>query len=153
MKFSPKRIILDNRLETKKNSYIFKTASNNNTVIFYKNAKKHKINYFKKKGIKLIRSDLYGNRYFNLKMILKKLYKQGCRNLLVEGGNQLTGNFLKKNLFNQFYLFKSKKNLSKLVIYKDFKFIKDLTQNYKNKSNVQINLGKDIVTRYRKRNV
>ena len=38
-KFSPKRIILDRNLEIKKNSYIFKTANKDNTIIFYHNAK------------------------------------------------------------------------------------------------------------------
>ena len=35
------------------------------------------------------------------------------RNLLVEGGDKITKNFLKKDLINQFYLFKSPKQLSK----------------------------------------
>mgnify|MGYP003332455236 CR=1 FL=1 len=35
------------------------------------------------------------------------------RNLLVEGGNILTKNFLQKKLFNEFYMFRSSKNLSK----------------------------------------
>ena len=34
-KFSPKRIILDNNLETNTKSYLFKTANKNNTIIFY----------------------------------------------------------------------------------------------------------------------
>ena len=38
-KFSPKRIILDNNLKMKTNSFIFKTANKNNTIIFYKNAR------------------------------------------------------------------------------------------------------------------
>ena len=57
-KFSPKRIILDNNLEMNINSYIFRTANKNNTIIFYKNADKVKISIFKKKGIKLIKSNL-----------------------------------------------------------------------------------------------
>ena len=47
-KFSPKRIILDRNLETKKNSYIFKTANKNNTIIFYHNAKTKEKLIFKK---------------------------------------------------------------------------------------------------------
>ena len=55
-----------------------------------------------------------------MKLVLKKLYKIGIRNILVEGGDDLSSSFLKKKLFNQFYLFKSQKSLSKLVAYKDF---------------------------------
>ena len=88
-KFSPKRIILDNYLKTKTTSYIFKTANKSNTIFFYKKANKTKILTFKKKGIKLIKSNLIKDEYFDLKSILKKLYNLGCRNLLVEGGNNL----------------------------------------------------------------
>ena len=48
-RFSPKRIILDNNLETNTNSYIFRTVIKNNTVIFYNKADKKKISIFKKK--------------------------------------------------------------------------------------------------------
>ena len=149
-KFSPKRIILDNNLEMNINSYIFKTANKNNTVIFYKNAKKSKISIFKKKDIKLIKSNLLKNNNFDIKLILKKLYSLGCRNLLVEGGNDLSKNFIKKKLFNQFYVFKSLKNLSKLEPYKDFNCFKDLSLNYKNKKNVNTQLGKDSISLYKK---
>ena len=40
---------------------------------------------FKKKGITLIKGKLNKDR-FDIKLILKKLYVLGCRNLLVEGG-------------------------------------------------------------------
>ena len=129
-KFSPKRIILDNKLEINTNSYIFRSANKNNTIIFYKNAIKAKISVFKKKRICLIKSNLSKNEYFDIKIILKKLYDLGCRNLLVEGGNDLSKNIIKKKLFNEFYLFKSPKNLSKLVAYKDFNSFKDLLQKY-----------------------
>jgi diaminohydroxyphosphoribosylaminopyrimidine deaminase/5-amino-6-(5-phosphoribosylamino)uracil reductase len=148
--FSPKRIILDNNLEIKTNSYIFKTAVKNNTIIFYKNADKSKISILKKKGIQLVKSNLTKDKYFDLKLILKKLYNLGCRNLLVEGGNDLSSSFLKNRLFNEFYLFKSSKNLSKLATYKDFNCFKDLSQNYKSKLKINTKLGKDSITLYNK---
>ena len=149
-KFSPKRIILDNNLQMLTNSYIFKTANKNNTIIFYNNASKKKISLFKKKGIQLIKSTLIHNRYFNLNLILKKLYLLGCRNLLVEGGDNLTNSFIKKKLFNQFYLFKSPKNLPKSTIYKEFNSFVSLSQNYKNISKINTNLGKDSITLYKR---
>ena len=129
-KFSPKRIILDNNLETNINSHIFRTANKNNTIILYNNVNKKKITLFKKKGIQLIKSNLIKNSYFDLKLVLKKLYKIGIRNILVEGGDDLSSSLLKKKLFNEFYLFKSQKSLSKLVAYKDFNCFKYLSQNY-----------------------
>ena len=149
-KFSPKRVILDNYLKTKTTSYIFKTANKDNTIFFYKNANKLKISIFKKKGLNLVKSNLIENEYFDFKSILKKLYTLGCRNLLVEGGNDLTKNILKNKFFNQFYLFKSQKKISKLVPYKDFNCFKYLSQNYKNRSKINTKLGKDLITLYKR---
>jgi len=149
-KFSPKRIILDNNLDMNISSYIFRTVNKDNTVIFYNKANKSKILMFKKKGIQTIKSSLLKNGNFNIKLILKKLYSLGCRNLLVEGGNNLSQSFIKKRLFNHFYLFKSLKSLSKLVAYKDFNCFKDLSQKYKSKNRINTQLGKDLVTLYKK---
>ena len=149
-KFSPKRIILDNNLSINTNSYIFKTSNKKNTIIFYKNASKEKITLFKSKGINLVKSKISKNKYFDLKSVLKKLYNLGCRNLLVEGGNDLTGSFLKNRIFNQFYLFKSPKVLLKFEEYKDFNNIKYLAQKYKSKSKIDSILGKDKITLYKK---
>ena len=149
-KFSPKRIILDNNLEMNINSHIFRTANKNNTIIFYKKANKAKISIFKKKKIQLIRSNLLKNGNFDIQLILKKLYNLGCRNLLVEGGNDLSKSIIKKKLFNQFYLFKSKKILSKFVTYKEFNCFKDLSQKYKSKNKINTRLGKDSITLYKR---
>tara|TARA_B100000767_G_scaffold11433_1_gene11051 strand:+ start:338 stop:1444 length:1107 start_codon:yes stop_codon:yes gene_type:complete len=148
-KFSPKRIILDNNLNTKTNSYIFNTADKNNTIIFYNNANKQKINFFKKKGIQLIKSNLTKTKFFDIKSILKKLYKIRIRNILVEGGDDLSGSFLKNKLFNQFYLFKSPRILKKSAPYKDFNHFKYLIHNYRTKSKINNKLTKDTITLYK----
>jgi diaminohydroxyphosphoribosylaminopyrimidine deaminase/5-amino-6-(5-phosphoribosylamino)uracil reductase len=149
-KFSPKRIILDNNLEMNTNSYIFRTSNKNNTMIFYKKANKSKISIFKKKGIQLIKSNLLKNENFDIRLILKKLYSLGCRNLLVEGGNDLSKSIIRKKLFNQFYLFKSPKSLSKLVSHKTFNCFKDLSHKYKSNKKINTLLGKDSITLYKK---
>jgi len=149
-KFSPRRIILDNNLKMNTNSYIFRTANKNNTVIFYKKANTVRLSVFKKKKIQLIKSNLLKNGNFDIKLVLKKIYILGCRNLLVEGGNNLSRSIIKNKLFNQFYLFKSPKNISKLVDYKDFNCFKELSHNYKNKKKINTKLGKDLITLYKK---
>ena len=78
-------------------------------------------------------------------MIFKKLYILGCRNLLIEGGNDLTNYLIKKRLFNQFYLFKSPKKFSKLVEYKEFKGLKLLNKKFRYKLKLKSNFGKDKV--------
>ena len=148
--YSPKRIILDKNLSINKNSYIFKSSKKGNTVIFYNKAKSKLIEQFIKKGIKLIKLNTDKTGLFDLALVLDKIYSLGCRNLLVEGGNDLSSSFVKKKLFNQFYLFKSPNNLSKLLSYKDFNFFKDLSQNYKTKSKINTKLGLDSITLYKK---
>ncbi len=148
-KFSPKRVILDNNLETDNKSYIFKTSNSKNTIFFYNKAIKSKILKFKKKKVKIIKSKLSNKNYFDLKKMLKKLYITGCRNLLVEGGNDLTKSFLKENLFNEFYLFKSPKKLSQLVYHKNFNAQKLLKKNFKNLVKINTKFGKDKITLYR----
>ena len=110
--------------------------------------KKYLATYAKVMLILLVKFLLLKNGDFDIKIILKKLYRLGCRNLLVEGGNDLSKYIIKNRLFNQFYLFKSTKNLSKLVTYKDFNCFKDLSQKYKNKKKINTKLGKDSITLY-----
>tara|TARA_B100000767_G_scaffold242343_1_gene239345 strand:- start:490 stop:1005 length:516 start_codon:yes stop_codon:yes gene_type:complete len=149
-KFSPKRIILDKDLKMNISSYIFKTANKNNTVVFYNCSEREKILKFKKKGIHLIKSKLLNDGNFDITLILKRLYRNGCRNLLVEGGNDLSNSFIKTKLFNQFYLFKSPKNLSKKDAYKEFNCFNNLLQKYKSKKKINTQLGKDLITIYKK---
>ena len=147
--FSPKRIILDNKLQTKINSYIIKTINKNNTIIFYNQADKSKILDFKKKKIQLIKSKVNKQGKFDFKVILKKLYTFNCRNLLIEGGDSLTSHLLKNKIFNKFYLYKSPKNLSKDSEYLKFNSLDILKKNYKNKFNLNLFLGKDKITLYK----
>ncbi len=147
--FSPKRIILDNNLNSKINSYVIKTSNNGNTLIFYNKADKSKISKFKRKGIILIKSKIDRDNRFDMREILKKLYNFGCRNLLIEGGNDLTNSLIKNKIFNKFYLFKSPKNLSKSSEYINFTGMKTLNQKYKTKINLNLNLRKDRITLYR----
>jgi diaminohydroxyphosphoribosylaminopyrimidine deaminase/5-amino-6-(5-phosphoribosylamino)uracil reductase len=86
---------------------------------------------------------------FDIKSIFKKLYILGCRNLLIEGGNDLSKHIIKKRLFNEFYLYKCAKSLSKSVNYKEFNFLNELNKNYKNKLKINKKLGKDLITLYK----
>ena len=148
-RFSPKRVILDNKLNTKINSYIIRTANKKNTVIFYNMAKKKRVLEFKKKGIKLIKSKIDKSKKFYIKVLLMKLYSLGCRNLLIEGGNTLTKHLIKNKIFDKFYLFKSPKNLSKSKEYLKFDSLNILNKNYKKKINLNLNLKKDKITLYK----
>ena len=80
---------------------------------------------------------------------MKKLYKFGLRNVLVEGGNELTQSFLKERLFNQFYLFKSPKKLSTNSDYIKFNGLKLLKERYKSKIKLKSHFGNDTITHYK----
>ena len=147
-RYSPKRIILDNKLNTNINSFIIKTANKSNTIIFYNEASNSQILSFKKKGINLISSKIDKKGRFNIKIILRKLFKLNCRNLLVEGGDELTNYLLKKKIFNKFYLYKSNKKLSKKTEYLNFNSFNLLEQKYKKKINLNLDLRKDRITLY-----
>jgi diaminohydroxyphosphoribosylaminopyrimidine deaminase / 5-amino-6-(5-phosphoribosylamino)uracil reductase len=149
-KFSPRRIILDNKLKLNSKSYLLKTANKDNTIIFYNEAEKFKILEFKNKKIKIIKSKINKYKNFYLSIIMKKLYNLGCRNILVEGGNDLTKDFLSRKIFNQFYLFKTPNTLSKLTEYVEFNSFSILKKNYKKKIKINSNFGKDIITLYKK---
>ena len=149
-KFSPKRIILDKNLDIDMNTYIFKTAKNNNTIIFHHSSNNSKIRILKKKGIILIKSKLNIKKKFYIKIILKKLFSLGIRNLLVEGGDKITKNMLKNKLIDQFYMFKSSKILPKSKKHVIFSSKNILNRNYKIKSIISSKLAKDKITIYKR---
>ena len=148
-KYSPKRIILDNELNTNVNSFIIKTANKSNTFIFYNKANKSQILKFKKKGINLISSKIDNKGRFDIKSVLRKLYKLNCRNLLIEGGDKLTNYLLTNKIFNRFYLYQSNKKLPKKLEYLNFNSLNLLKQKYKKKINLKLNLGKNKITLYK----
>ena len=149
-KFSPKRIILDRNLKIKINSYIFKSVKKDNTIIFHHALNNKKIKILKGKGIILIKSRIRNNKLFDLKLILKKLYSLGVRNLLVEGGDKITKNLIKYRLIDKFYLFKSPKNLSTTRKHQIFTSFNMLNSSYKKKVKVSSKLVKDNISIYKR---
>jgi diaminohydroxyphosphoribosylaminopyrimidine deaminase/5-amino-6-(5-phosphoribosylamino)uracil reductase len=127
-----------------------KTANKDNTLIFYNQADKSMVIDFKKKKIQLIKSKVNKQGKFDVKAILKKLYKHNCRTLVIEGGDRCTNYLLKNRIFNKFYLYKSPKNISKETEYLKFNSLDVLKKNYKNKFNLNLFLGKDKITLYKK---
>ena len=149
-KYSPKRIILDKNLDIRMNTYIYKSVNNNNTIIFHDSSNQSKIKTLRKKGINLIKLKLNNKKKFDLKIILKKLFSLGIKNLLVEGGEKLTKNMLKNKLINQFYLFESLKTLPKTKKNVIFTSKNILNKNYKIKSILSSKLAKDKITIYKR---
>jgi len=147
-KFSPTRLIIDKNLKINLNSFIINNSKFPKTVIFHNSNNTHKINILKKKGVKLINFKIENNNYFDLKKLFKKIYNIGIHSLLVECGEILTHKILLKNLFNEFYLFQSNKN----IINKDKTSIlhikRYLNKRFKNKDYVNTYLDKDTLMHY-----
>ena len=109
-----------------------------------------KISKFKKRGIILIKSKIDNKKMFDLKIIIKKLFSLGIRNLLVEGGDKITKNMIQNRLIDQFYLFQSPKNLPKSKKHVIFTSNNILSSKYVIKSKVGSNLAKDKITIYKR---
>tara|TARA_B100001939_G_scaffold159627_1_gene137858 strand:+ start:132 stop:1235 length:1104 start_codon:yes stop_codon:yes gene_type:complete len=148
-KFSPRRIILDRNLEMKINSYIFKSTNKNNTIVFHNSSDSKKIQILKKKGMTLLKTKVDTNKLFNLRIILKRLYNLGTRNLLVEGGDMITKNLIKNSLIDKFYLFKSSKNMKISGKHKFFTSYNIINSRYKKKK-ISFKIAKDNITIYKR---
>ena len=147
--YSPTRVILDKDLDIDRKSYIFKNAKHFKTLIYFNSSDKQKIRFLKKNHLKLIKSKIDKYNRLDLKFILKNLYKNGCRNLLVEGGNILTNSFLKEKLIDSFYLIDNKKNVKfkkNSVFFKDY--LKKLSK-FKFKTNLTNLSDKDKIILYK----
>ena len=147
-KFSPIKVIIDKDLKININSHIVNNSNKKKTFIIYNTNDRKKINYLKRKGVRLVYLDIDINGYFNLEKLFKKIYNLGIHKLLVECGKNFTMKILSKNFFNEFYLFKSDKKINN----KDKIDINDiatiLNKNYKNKKYVKTFLDKDNLIQY-----
>ena len=97
----------------------------------------------------MISSKIDNKGRFDIKILLKKLYKLNCRNLLIEGGDELTNHLLRNKIFNRFFLYESNKKLSRRSNYLNFNSLYLLRQKYKKKISLKLNLGKNKITLYK----
>ena len=144
-KFSPIRVILDRNLSINKKSYIFKSSNSKNTILFYNSDKDKNLAILKKKRFRIFKTKLDNNNLLDLRLILKKLYTLGLRNILVETGNSLSKSFIKDKLFNIFYLLKSPNNIPLSEDSKIFKNYAYLKKKYKYKHKVSSKGNKDQI--------
>ena len=110
---SPARIIIDKKLKIPLNSYIVKTASKYKTIIFFNKKDDKKVKRLKKLKVKLINVDLSDDGNFNLIDILKKIKLFNYSRVFLESGTGLINSFLKYNLIDNIYIFKSNKKIGK----------------------------------------
>jgi diaminohydroxyphosphoribosylaminopyrimidine deaminase/5-amino-6-(5-phosphoribosylamino)uracil reductase len=111
---NPYRVVLDANLKLKSDLNLFKINSDNKTIVITSEKSKSKLNKINRLGnlgirVLFVRED--DNGRLVLKSILKELAKLQIISLLVEGGSKIYSAFLKKNLYDDIYLFVSPKIL------------------------------------------
>ena len=133
---SPDLVIIDRNLKLKKKLKLFKTTKGRKIILFTSSTNRKKISYIKKRGIKVITTNLLKNKE-NFKKLFLILKKIGYSRILVESGLTFL-NFLIKNKFlNNIYIFRSSSSLKKFGInYSSPKVIKKI--NLKNLINVNL---------------
>ncbi len=99
----PLRVLIDKELKTPLNFNIFDNEAPT-IVITSERAERGKLENLKKKGIKVKVLPLKEER-FDIKDILKELYKEEVVHLLVEGGKGIITDFIKADLFDKVSLF------------------------------------------------
>ena len=145
-KFSPARVILDNKLKVPVNSTLIKEAYKYNTIIFYNKYIPKKIKLLKKLKVKTFQIPLNENNDLNLKKTLAKTKKLGFSRIFVEAGVKLTSSFLQENLVNDFKLYISNERLNYLGKQSIKKYFKLFLKN-KKKVHEKVNLfGEKIIS-------
>ena len=108
----PDLVIIDRKMRLKKKLKIFQKTKKRNIYIFTCSKNKKKINYFKKKSIKII--ELTNIRTAeDFKLIFEKLFKLGKRRILIESGLVFLNKLLEFKFINNLYLFRTNIKLNK----------------------------------------
>ena len=109
-KRTPSLIIFDRYFKINKNIKILK-ENNRKIYIFTTVNNLLKENFFKKKGVKIIKFSSTADDNLSLKKMIFRIKKLGLNRIFVESGNTFLSKLLKNNLVKNLYLFKSSQKL------------------------------------------
>ena len=109
-KRTPSLIIFDRYFKINKNIKILK-ENNRKIYIFTTVNNLLKENFFKKKGVKIIKFSSTADDNLILKKMIFRIKKLGLNRIFVESGNTFLSKLLKNNLIKNLYLFKSSQKL------------------------------------------
>jgi diaminohydroxyphosphoribosylaminopyrimidine deaminase/5-amino-6-(5-phosphoribosylamino)uracil reductase len=109
-KRTPSLIIFDRYFKINKNIKILK-ENNRKIYIFTTVNNLLKENFFKKKGVKIIKFSSTADDNLILKKMIFRIKKLGLNRIFVESGNTFLSKLLKNNLVKNLYLFKSSQKL------------------------------------------
>tara|TARA_B100001996_G_C18658559_1_gene592174 strand:+ start:137 stop:1231 length:1095 start_codon:yes stop_codon:yes gene_type:complete len=145
-KQSPAIAIIDRNFKLKKNIKLLKKKDNRKIYLFTTVLDKSKENYFKKKGIKIIKLKKM-KTYQDFKNILFRLRRFGFSRVLLESGLNFLNFFLLGKIIQNLYVFKTNKNLKRNginyatpALLKKIKFKKKIRVNLLGDSLYKVNL-------------
>jgi diaminohydroxyphosphoribosylaminopyrimidine deaminase/5-amino-6-(5-phosphoribosylamino)uracil reductase len=103
---NPKRIILDNNLNTPPNAKILSNSGNKKNIIFTgTKIANGRIENFQRKNIEIFEVNSNGRGNLDLKEVLSTLGKLKISSVLVEGGGKIFTSFVKEKLFDKISFF------------------------------------------------
>jgi len=107
---NPVRIILDSELKTPLKAKVVDTSEAQTIIVCGQEVDETKLKQLKEKGVEIlsVSKTEYG---LNLHEMLDELYKIGITDLLVEGGAEINGSFLRSRLINKFLVYMAPKIL------------------------------------------
>ena len=105
IKFIP-TIIIDRLLKIPLNSKILKDISKKRIIIFT-SSRGAKIEYLKRLGCEIVLMKKQKNKFYNMQIVLEKIYKLKINDILVEAGGIFFTNLLNKSLVDELHLFTS----------------------------------------------
>ncbi|MGC8676633.1 MAG: bifunctional diaminohydroxyphosphoribosylaminopyrimidine deaminase/5-amino-6-(5-phosphoribosylamino)uracil reductase RibD [Hydrogenobaculum sp.] len=120
--YQPYTIVIDPNLDTPYNANIFKKGYEKIILITSANTSNEKKNYFKSLGVRLLELES-----FDIKSILKALYKIDIMHIFVEGGAYTISRFLEENMWDKMLIFRGYKFIGKGI---SLEFDEDFSKTY-----------------------
>ena len=143
--YKPDLIIIDRNLKLKKKLKLFEISKKRKTYIFTSSNNKRKMSFFKKKNIKIIKTNKLNNKN-DFNSLFRTIYKIGKGRILIETGLTFLNKLIKFGFVSDLYIFKSNK-LLKTNGYNNV--TKSFIQNLKLKNKIQVNLDNDDLFKIR----
>ena len=111
-KQKPDLIIIDLKLQLRRNLVIFKSPIKRNILLITSFSSKKKVNFFKKKGVKILFINALTDKK-DFMSLFKKLKKKGYNRILIETGLVFLKKILENKLIFNLFMFKSSNKLGK----------------------------------------
>ncbi|XEC96342.1 bifunctional diaminohydroxyphosphoribosylaminopyrimidine deaminase/5-amino-6-(5-phosphoribosylamino)uracil reductase RibD [Paenibacillus tarimensis] len=106
----PVRIVLDSKLRMPLNANVTDCSEARTWVVTRENADPDKVSLLRQKGLEILFVP-EGREGFDLRALVDMLYRKGITDLLVEGGGEINGSFLRAGLIDKWLIYMAAKIL------------------------------------------